>query len=150
MSQPPDQATSDPDQLVGLLIAVLGRIRDLLDRQAEAMQLPPRHAMALLHLNGPTSMGELASCLRCDASNVTGLADRLEVAGLVTRRPSPGDRRVKWLVLTDRGRGLRDQLRAQLFAADCAVAVLDEPQRQHLAGLLAQMLAGSGEAPTII
>ena len=39
---------------------------------------------------------------QCDNSNVTGIADRLEAAGLVERRPAEHDRRVKTLVLTRR------------------------------------------------
>ena len=42
-------------------------------------------------------MGRLADTLSCDASNVTGLVDRLESRGLVRRQPSPDDRRVKVL-----------------------------------------------------
>ena len=33
-------------------------------------------------------MGRLAETLSCDASNVTGLVDRLEARGLVQRQPS--------------------------------------------------------------
>jgi len=36
-------------------------------------------------------MGQLAETLACDASNVTGLVDRLESRGLVRRRPSVAD-----------------------------------------------------------
>ena len=52
-------------------------------------------------------MGRLAQSLACDASNVTGLVDRLESRGLVRRRPSPEDRRVKVLDLTPAGARLR-------------------------------------------
>ena len=48
-------------------------------------------------------MGELASALSCDASNVTGLVDRLESRGLLQRSPSAEDRRVKVLSLTPLG-----------------------------------------------
>ena len=48
-------------------------------------------------------MSRLAETLSCDASNVTGLIDRLESRGLVRRQPSPADRRVKVLQLTPAG-----------------------------------------------
>jgi DNA-binding MarR family transcriptional regulator len=51
-------------------------------------------------------MWDLADHLDCDPSNVTGIADRLEGLGLVTRGPG-ADRRVKQLSLTDRGSALR-------------------------------------------
>ena len=52
-------------------------------------------------------MGRLAETLSCDASNVTGLVDRLESRGLVRRAPSAEDRRVKVLQLTPTGARLR-------------------------------------------
>ncbi len=45
-------------------------------------------------------MRALATELRCDASNVTWLVDRLEARGFVERQASPDDRRVKTLTLT--------------------------------------------------
>ena len=47
--------------------------------------------MALRHLQSdqPRTMSELAAALKCDNSNVTGIVDRLEAAGLVERRPAP-------------------------------------------------------------
>ena len=36
----------------------------------------------------PLPMGRLACALGCDASNVTGIVDRLEQRGLIERRPS--------------------------------------------------------------
>ena len=52
-------------------------------------------------------MGRLAEALACDASNVTGLVDRLESRGLVRRKPTAEDRRVKVLELTPAGVRLR-------------------------------------------
>jgi DNA-binding MarR family transcriptional regulator len=72
---------------------------------AQEFGLAPQQAFAIVRLkvDEPTTMGELAQALRCDNSNVTGIADRLEAAGLAERRPHPSDRRVKTLVLTERG-----------------------------------------------
>jgi DNA-binding MarR family transcriptional regulator len=74
--------------------------------------LAPMQAMALRHLDpeSPMPMSGLADALRCDNSNVTGLTDRLESAGLVERRAVPNDRRVKGLVLTERGREMRAEV----------------------------------------
>jgi len=65
------------------------------------------HVLHLLEPERPLPMGRLAETLSCDASNVTGLVDRLEARGLVQRRPSSGDRRVKELQLTPAGSRLR-------------------------------------------
>ena len=45
-------------------------------------------------------MHEIASLLACDSSNVTGIVDRLEARGLVTRRTAERDRRVKQILPT--------------------------------------------------
>ena len=68
------------------------------------------HVLHLIEPGRPLPMGRLADTLSCDASNVTGLVDRLEARGLVERRPSADDRRVKVLHLTPAGSRLRAQL----------------------------------------
>src|SRR2546423_15158611 len=59
------------------------------------LALSPMQAHTLRFLEHPVPMNELAETLWCDASNGTGIVDRLEPRGLVERRPSPDDRRVK-------------------------------------------------------
>ncbi len=71
---------------------------------------------AMWLLDEPMPMGELARRLGCDNSNITGIVDRLESRGLIERRPSPEDRRVKLLVLTKKGEELR-QLGAERFSS---------------------------------
>lgn len=135
-----------PEELASLLLRVVGLLHDALDSEAAALGLSSRQCLALLHLAQPTPMGDLASCLRCDASNVTSLADRLEALGLVERSPAvPGtDRRIKLLVLTDRGAEARRRLQRQLAARHSAMAALDAAARRDLADLLRRM-TGSGE-----
>ena len=48
------------------------------------------HVLHLIEPGRPLPMSRLADTLSCDASNVTGLVDRLESRGLVQRRPSTG------------------------------------------------------------
>src|SRR5215813_14385452 len=61
------------------------------------------HVLHLIEPGRPIPMGRLAETLSCDASNVTGLVDRLEARGLVCRHPSVEDRRLKVLDLTPAG-----------------------------------------------
>jgi MarR family transcriptional regulator, organic hydroperoxide resistance regulator len=49
------------------------------------------------------SMNELSVLMGCDASNVTGLIDRLDSQGLIERVVDPNDRRVKLIRLSDKG-----------------------------------------------
>src|SRR5712664_2149064 len=67
------------------------------------------HVLHLLEPRRPLPMSRLADALSCDASNVTGLVDRMESRGLVRRRSSLEDRRVKMVQLTATGARLRTQ-----------------------------------------
>jgi DNA-binding MarR family transcriptional regulator len=74
--------------------------------------LTPGHmkALSLLDPDEPKPMRAMADSLTCDASMVTWLVDRLEERGLVARKPSPADRRVKTIVLTALGISTRQRL----------------------------------------
>jgi DNA-binding MarR family transcriptional regulator len=85
-------------------------------------------------------MGQLAETLACDKSNVTGLVDRLESRGLVRRRPSSGDRRVKVLVLTATGSRLRAMLVERMSAPPPALDRLSLSERRALARILSRLL----------
>jgi DNA-binding MarR family transcriptional regulator len=71
------------------------------------LTFPQAHALRLLDPDRPLPMSHLAENLFCDASNVTGLADRLEARGLIERRSADDDRRVRVLALTPAGAKLR-------------------------------------------
>ena len=88
--------------------------------------LNPGAMHALLHLDAeePRSMSTLAGAWKCDASNVTWLVDRLEEHGLAERRPHPGDRRIRTVVLTRKGEKVRAQIEARIYAAPEALRAL--------------------------
>src|SRR5688572_12648282 len=92
-----------------LLLKLFFAQRANLPPLAAELQLSPAqcHLLHLIEPDRPVAMGRLAETLACDASNVTGLVDRLEARGLLRRRPSDADRRVKVLVLTPTGSRLR-------------------------------------------
>ena len=52
---------------------------------------------------------ELAQATMLSKSTLTSMLDRLEEAGHLLRGPSPGDRRVTLITLTERNRQLRDR-----------------------------------------
>ena len=68
-----------------------------------------------LEPGGELPMSAVAERLFCDASNVTGMVDRLEARGLLERRDSPRDRRVKLIALTDEGAVVREQVLERLY-----------------------------------
>ena len=87
-------------------------------------------------------MNELAAVLACDNSNVTGLVDRLEARGLVTRRASPEDRRVKRVVLTPEGERLRAQLLERVGRPPAGFERLSASEQRDLRDLLRRLLDG--------
>lgn len=98
--------------------------------------LNPPHWIALQTLEEPKPMGELAKALSCDNSNVTWITDRLEERGLVTRTPAPHDRRVRLLVLTKKGRTLREEISERLAEPPPPIAGLSREDQRALRDLL--------------
>ncbi|MFF8258844.1 MarR family winged helix-turn-helix transcriptional regulator [Streptomyces virginiae] len=101
--------------------------------------LTPTQARVLAQLDGPVPMRGLAVLLVCDASNVTGIVDRLEARELVRREPDPADRRVKNVVATEAGRQVIRRVREEMQAAHGALDTLDETESATLYGLLARL-----------
>ncbi len=101
---------------------------------ARELGLTPGHTKALFELDEAVGMpmGELAVSLACDASNATWLVDRLEERGLVERRPYPGDRRVKAVVLTEEGAKTRTLLTERLSTPPEDLVALDREDLEAL------------------
>jgi DNA-binding MarR family transcriptional regulator len=135
------------EELVGLLFRLTGDLRQRFTDRSAQFDLSFAQAMALRELDAPLPMRELADRLCCDASNVTGIVDRLEARGLVERRTAPDDRRVKHLVLTDAGRTMRQQHRHGLTVDLPLLDDLSSDERRQLAGLLRRSV---GEGRTTV
>jgi DNA-binding MarR family transcriptional regulator len=131
--------------LMDLVMAERARLPQI---AAEFRLSPPQvYALRLLEPEQPLPMGRLACALGCDASNVTGIVDRLEQRGLIERRPSERDRRVKVLVVTDRGAEVRRALMIRLGEPPQAIAALSPADRKRLAGILRRALSRAAAAP---
>jgi MarR family transcriptional regulator, organic hydroperoxide resistance regulator len=106
--------------------------------------LSPVQGMALLHLQTdvPLTMSALATALKCDNSNVTGIVDRLEAAGLVERRPHPRDRRVKTVVVTPHGARLREEAERRMMVPPPPFARLDGDDARALRKILERLATG--------
>jgi len=99
------------------------------------------HALRLLDPEEPMPMSALAERLFCDASNVTGIADRLEARGLVRRQSAEGDRRVKALTITPAGMKLREQVMELMSQPPDAIAALSEADQRALRDIIARAVA---------
>ena len=104
--------------------------------------LAPMQAMAMQQLQPgtPLPMSALADALHCDNSNVTGIVDRLEAAGLVERRPGESDRRVKTLVVTERGEQVRRLVSERMSVPPPPIAALSPEDAVALRDILRRAL----------
>jgi DNA-binding MarR family transcriptional regulator len=86
---------------------------------------------------------ELMRATMLSSGGMTKRLDRLAKAGLVERRPDPGDRRGTLVRLTPRGREAIDAaLESHLTAEERLLASLDAADRARLDELLRKLLAG--------
>ena len=109
---------------------------------AAELELSPAQCQVLNQIEPgrPMPMGQLAGALSCDASNVTGLVDRLESRCLIERRPSEQDRRVKVLSLTPLGARLRTALLERMTAPPANLERLSAEERRALVKLLRRLI----------
>ena len=91
----------------------------------------------------PVSQRAISDHLGLDASDVVGVLDILENAGMVQRRRDPHDRRRHAVVLTELGEtAARHFAAVRAKAVDRALANLDADERRQLADLLGRATAG--------
>jgi MarR family transcriptional regulator, lower aerobic nicotinate degradation pathway regulator len=139
-----EQAVAAPPQLslVDGLAQLSFVVQGMLDRRAAEHDLSmiQTRLLGVLRDRRPT-MNELARLLGLDKSSVTGLVDRAERRGLVTRVPSTTDRRAVLVSLTDEGRSLVSQAAAR-FAADVSAMLgpLPPPDREALSRIISGLL----------
>jgi DNA-binding MarR family transcriptional regulator len=109
--------------------------------------LSPQQASTLLNLvpGEGCTMNAIAEFLMCDASNVTGIVDKLEARGLA-RRGQGEDRRVKVLTLTADGAALRDKLREVLHAPPAWLLALSRDDQRTLIDILTRAVEARDSA----
>jgi MarR family 2-MHQ and catechol resistance regulon transcriptional repressor len=76
----------------------------------EGLTLPQFTALRVMARHGPTPMKTLSEELLVTAANITGIVDRLESKGLVTRVASSKDRRATIVELTAGGMKLQEEV----------------------------------------
>jgi MarR family transcriptional regulator for hemolysin len=88
----------------------------------------------------PMSQRALADLVGVEGPSMVSMLDRLEREGLVTRAPSPTDRRVKLVHLTDAGTTLYQQVREQADAVRSALLGGIPPEQLAAATELLELL----------
>lgn len=136
---PSQPSLAEAHRLSKRLFQVIDKMRTDFAAIASEFELTSLQARAVLFLEEPRPMAAMADHLACEPSNVTGLADRLEAAGVV-ERVAGSDRRVKLLQLTSRGAQLRRSLSARVAAGSTVTAKLTAAERRTLSALLDRLL----------
>ena len=134
------------EEIIGRLMELSYRMHEHFETISDGLGVTRAEGKMLHRLASPRSMRSMADSLNCDASYITALADGLESQGLVTRELDPADRRVRQLVLTERGHVMRTEMIRQVHATTPALVGLDPAQRATMVELL-RVLA---DAPTVV
>jgi DNA-binding MarR family transcriptional regulator len=142
-SRPDSRNGPRADDLWPLLVELLMNARGWWISLCAELELTAAqgHALRSLDPERPVPMSTLADALLCDASNVTGIVDKLESRGLIARQGADHDRRIKQLVVTERGRKLRDRLNARVLDAPKAVCNLPAEVKARLSAVIRSVLA---------
>lgn len=106
------------------------------------------HALMELAAAEPGPMSRIAAQLHVDPSWVTGLVDRLEERGDVVRRPSPSDRRVKIVQLTEQGRQTNEALHRLTYDPPAEFVRLPDDDLRQLVRIVAGALELEEEPPS--
>lgn len=123
-------------QLVGLVFQLTDALQHRYEAVAAEHGLTRQQATVLGLLEEPKPMSVVAEALHRVASNVTGLVDRLERQGLVTRERAADDRRVVLISTTAAGHDLYARFETALYSGDLPFATLSDEEKRALLSLL--------------
>lgn len=125
------------------LMLLMMRSKQRMAELMEQRRMTPIQGM-LLMLFEPgegRSMHELSKMMACDASNTTGLIDRLDTHGFIERTTDPKDRRVKVIRLSQAGEACRLQVLESLRVAEAVgLQKLTVAERQQFAVIVQKLL----------
>jgi DNA-binding MarR family transcriptional regulator len=136
---------STAQQLWALVVESYRGWEERVNEAAAGADLSPASAWTLIQLdpNHPISQKELAALLHCNPSTVVDPTDRLEKGGLVVRQTNPSDRRAKVLVVTPKGKQVRDELIRHLFEPPDAFAHLSAKEQERFRDVMSAAVAGA-------
>lgn len=117
------------------------------EKLSQRFDLPVPAFKALRRLDTPVAMKDLGVSLHCDPSFVTMIADALEQRGLAKREPNAADRRVKNLVLTDRGLEVKAAMERETLGLMPWTHALDRGEREQFLELVRKMCKALAAGP---
>jgi DNA-binding MarR family transcriptional regulator len=130
--------------VVGLWFEMQAQLQVHFTELAALHNLTAAQAKVLMQLQPDVAvtMRALAGQLQYDASNLTGVVDRLEEMKAVRRQAQPNDRRAKGVVLTDEGKRLRLAFWERLTNRSGPLGRLNSRELTSLRTLLRSALRG--------
>lgn len=126
-----------------LMLRMKPRMLEVADaHKLTAQQL---HVLGFLSDGQPHPMSWLATLLFCDASNVTGIVDRLVALKLVKRVECETDRRVKMVQLTEHGKAVREEIMHELIieSQDRLDNMLTREEQAHFREIVIKLLVAT-------
>lgn len=93
------------NQIAGTIFSLFRVMKDEMDYHSDSSQLTVLQAQALIYLQKKkkVSMSEIASNFKISLPTATSLSDKLVNAGLIERQSDKSDRRIVYLIITDKG-----------------------------------------------
>jgi DNA-binding MarR family transcriptional regulator len=112
-----ERLTTDKSRLVQEIVALQREVGRIIGQHVPSvwidsgLTITQLRSLFLIVNKGSTNFRKLAGALGVTPSNVTGIVDRLEEQGLVSRTQNPEDRREMTLQATDKGKALVSNLK---------------------------------------
>lgn len=130
-----------------LTLELMLRMKPRMLEVADAHKLTAQqlHVLGFLSDKQPHPMSWLAALLFCDASNVTGIVDRMVALKLVKRVECETDRRVKMVQLTDHGDEKRNEIMRELSIESQARvdSMLTRDEQAHYREIVIKLLVAT-------
>ena len=130
--------------------AAIRLLRRLRREDAETgLSGPQASALSVLVFGGETTLGRLAAAEQVRPPTMSRLVKELEAAGLVQRRPDPGDARGVRLRATRKGREVLELGRSRRLRRLVAALSARPPEEQRRLAEAARLLSVVADAPEL-
>ena len=109
----------------------------------EGLTRPQFQALRIVAKKGAVCMREISDEMFVTPANITGIIDRLEARGLLTRAGRKGDRRTTDIMLTTKGKALQGRV-AEKYGRfmQNALGVFTQEEQKTLRDLLLKLQEG--------
>lgn len=147
-SVPPQKIPPDVEAVMLAARVLIGVSAQSVAAVEDLVTLPQLRVLVMVSSRGSLNLGAVAAGLGVHPSNATRAVDRLVVAGMLSRKDDPTDRRNLVLELTPEGRALVERVMSERRAAVAQIlARMPASRRRALVPVLRAFAAAGGEVP---